>query len=228
MSLGTYVEIINYVEDTAEAGAYFAKLGLNKVAKDVYTDGRYHLRIEKGTGDNPTLRYYGSDLDAIKQAGLTTTDNTLTSPQGLTIELRTEEAPLALPHTDIMLAPDTTRLGKFDELTSFVADLETERAFWEKCGFTTGGVMTEPYNWGIWSDDKMLIGIHEQDLNVPFAITHFKPNIKATNDALKAEGFAVQAIKNAEGKSDLTYATLTTPSGIEFYLFDGDITKENP
>ena len=56
MSLGTYVEIINYVEDTAEAGAYFAKLGLNKVAKDVYTDGRYHLRIEKGTGDNPTLR----------------------------------------------------------------------------------------------------------------------------------------------------------------------------
>ena len=61
MKLGTYVEVLNYVDDTVAAGAYYSKLGLVAVGDDVYTDGRYHLHLLTGEGENPSLRYYGSD-----------------------------------------------------------------------------------------------------------------------------------------------------------------------
>ena len=35
MKLGTYVELLNYVDDTVAAGAYYSKLGLVAVGDDV-------------------------------------------------------------------------------------------------------------------------------------------------------------------------------------------------
>jgi len=228
MPLGPYVEIINYVDDPAAAGDTYQKLGLNQTADNVYTDGRYHLRVVNGEGANPALRYYGVDLDAVKARGLTVTDNQLKSPRGVTVELFTEAPPLNLPHSDVMRAPATSRLGKFGEFSTFVHDLPTEQAFWEQCDFATNGVQNEPYNWGIWTDDLMLIGLHERDIDQPFTITHFDPNMKAVNNALKADGFAVQPIPEVEDKNDLSYTTLMTPFGVQFYLFTGDVTPENP
>ena len=77
-------------------GRLLQQLGLVAVGDDVYTDGRYHLRLLTGEGENPSLRYYGSELDALKESGLELVDNTLTSPTGVKILLmRTRAAPTA-------------------------------------------------------------------------------------------------------------------------------------
>ena len=175
MKLGTYVEVLNYVDDSAAAGAYYSKLGLVAVGDDVYTDGRYHLRLLIGEGENPSLRYYGSELDALKESGLELVDNTLTSPAGVKILLDAAPAPRQLPHDSVAKAPDITRLGKFGELSVMTDDLESEGAFWESAGYETLGKYTEPMPWGIWCDEMYLIGIHQYGMIEPFSITHFDP-----------------------------------------------------
>ena len=112
MKLGTYVEVLNYVDDTAAAGAYYSKLGLSALGDDVYTDGRYHLRLLAGEGENPSLRYFGSDIDALKSSGLAISDNMLTSPTGVKILLDAKAPPRQLPHDNVAQAPDITRLGQ--------------------------------------------------------------------------------------------------------------------
>ncbi len=228
MKLGTYVEVLNYVDDTAAAGAYYSKLGLVAADDDVYTDGRYHLHLLTGGGENPSLRYYGSDIDALAAGGLEIVDNTLTSPTGVKILLDPAPAPRQLPHDDIAKAPDITRLGKFGELSVMTDDLETEGAFWEAAGYKTLGKYTQPMPWGIWCDDLYLIGIHQYGMIEPFSITHFDPNMKAVNEALVEEGFELGAFMEGGEGNDLSHATLMTPFGIKFYLFTGDISEAKP
>lgn len=231
MKLGKYVEVVNFVDDTKAAGAYYAKLGLTHIANNVYTDGRYHLRVEQGDGANPTVRYYGCDLDALKADGLDIKEGKLKSPTGLVVEVVADAPPLKLPHDDITRAPDTTRLGKFGELSVMCDDLEVERKFWEQCGYIVlGDVHTDEAPWGIWTDDMYVIGIHQYGEGEPFSITHFDPNMKAINKALMDEGFPLDGFMGEEitDKANTEHATLMTPYGLKFYLFTGDITRENP
>ncbi len=228
MKLGTYVEVLNYVDDTAAAGAYYSKLGLAALGDDVYTDGRYHLHLLTGGGENPSLRYYGSDIDALAASELDIVDNMLTSPTGVKILLDPAPAPRQLPHDGVAKAPDITRLGKFGELSVMTDDLETEGAFWEAAGYETLGKYTQPMPWGIWCDDLYLIGIHQYGMIEPFSITHFDPNMKAVNEALVEEGFELGPFMDSGEGDDLSHATLMTPFGIKFYLFTGDISEAKP
>ena len=199
------------------------------MADDVFSDGRYHFRLVKGDGANPTLRYYGSDIKALKASGLDIKDNTLTSPQGVKIELTSDVPPLKLPHDNVATAPETTRLGKFGELSIFVDDLEVEGAFWEKCGYRVLGTKhAEPMPWGIWLDDMYLIGIHQYGMVEPFSLTYFRPDMKDINTTLVEEGFKLESFMESPDDNSLEHATLMTPYGIKFYLFTGDISEANP
>ncbi|MCY3779203.1 MAG: hypothetical protein OXG78_02750 [Chloroflexi bacterium] len=228
MRLGEYVEILNYVDDTAAAGAYYEKLGLAPLGGDVYTDGRYHLHLITGSGPNPSLRYFGSDLDALRESGLDIVDGTLTSPAGVHILLSADPPPRELPHDNVARAQDITRLGKFGELSAFIPDLEVECAFWEAAGYDVLGKYTMPSPWGIWCDKLFLIGLHQDDVDEPFAICHFAPDMKEVNGQLIAEGFDLQPFESGDLPADLTYQKLMTPFGILFYLFTGDISDANP
>ncbi len=228
MKLGTYVEVLNYVDDLAAAGAYYSKLGLVAIGDDVYTDGRYHLHMLKGEGENPSLRYYGSDIEALKANGLEIADNSLNSPTGVRILLDSAPPPRQLPHDNVAQAPDITRLGKFGELSVMTDDLEIEGAFWEAAGYETLGKYTQPMPWGIWCDGMYLIGIHQYGMIEPFSITHFDPNMKDVNEQLVVDGFELEKFMDAEDESGLTHATLMTPYGIKFYLFTGDISEAKP
>ncbi|MYD09833.1 MAG: hypothetical protein F4X02_07285 [Chloroflexi bacterium] len=228
MRLGTYVEILNYVDDTAAAGAYYQKLGLAPLGDDVYTDGRYHLHLLPGQGENPSLRYFGCDLDALKERGLAIADSTLTSPAGIRILLSSDPPPRQLPHDNVAKAPDITRLGKFGELSAFIPDIEVECAFWEAAGYEVLGKYEQPSPWGIWLDQLFLIGLHQDDVDEPFAICHFAPDMKQVNADLVAEGFNLQPFDSGTLPDDLTYQKLMTPYGILFYLFTGDISDAQP
>ena len=228
MKLGTYVETLNYVADVAAAAAYYAKLGLAALGDDVYTDGRYHLRLLTGDGEGPSLRYYGSDIDALAAGGLDIRDASLRSPTGVRILLDEAPPPRSLPHDNVAKAPDITRPGKFGELSVMTDDLETEAAFWEAAGYTTLGKYEQPMPWGIWCDEMYLIGIHQYGIVEPFSITHFAPDMKDVNAQLAAEGFQLAPFMDAPADGDLTHATLMTPYGLKFYLFTGDISEAKP
>ena len=228
MKLGTYVEILNYVADTAAAGAYYQKLGLAALGDDVYTDGRYHLHLLPGSGANPSLRYYGCDLPALRASGLDIVDDTLKSPAGIRILLSSDPPPRELPHDNVAVAQDITRLGKFGELSAFIPDLEVECAFWEAAGYDVLGKYGEPTPWGIWLDKLFLIGLHQEDVDEPFAICHFTPDMKVVNADLLAEGFDLQPFDASGDPGDLSYQKLMTPYGLMFYLFTGDISEAQP
>ena len=228
MKLGNYVEILHYVEDPAAAGAYYQKLGLAALGDDVYTDGRYHLHLLTGDGANPSLRYFGSDIEALSAAGLDIVDNSLTSPNGISILLNDGPPPRQLPHDYVAKAEDITRLGKFGELSAFIPDLEVECAFWEAAGYDVLGKYTQPSPWGIWCDKLFLIGLHQDDVDEPFAICHFSPDMKEVNGQLKAEGFDLTPFDTSADPDDLTWQKLMTPYGLMFYLFTGDISEATP
>ena len=228
MKLGSYVEILHYVDDTAAAGAYYQKLGLQPLGDDVYTDGRYHLHLLAGDGDSPSLRYFGSDIAALKASGLAIADDSLVSPAGIRIHLSGDAPPRSLPHDNVARAPDITRLGKFGELSAMIPDLEVECAFWEGVGYEALGKYTMPSPWGIWLDQLFLIGLHQDDIDEPFAICHFSPDMKSVNEDLVAEGFVLQPFDQNADPDDLTYQKLMTPYGLLFYLFTGDISEAKP
>ncbi len=228
MRLGTYVEILNYVDDTEAAGAYYQRLGLVALGGDVYTDGRYHLHLIKGDGANPSLRYFGCDLAALSARGLDIRDGMLISPAGIVILLSEESPPRELPHDNVARAQDITRLGKFGELSAMIPDLEVECAFWEAAGYDTLGKYTQPQPWGIWCDRLFLIGLHQDPIDEPFAICHFAPDMKAVNTQLQAEGFELKPFEAGDLPADLAYQKLMTPYGILFYLFTGDISEAKP
>ena len=228
MKLGAYVEILHYVDDTAAAGAYYQKLGLAPLADDVYTDGRYHLHLLSGDGENPSLRYYGSDIAALKASGLDVSDGRLISPAGINVLLSDEPPPRQLPHDNVARAEDITRLGKFGEVSAFIPDLEVEAAFWDAAGYDTLGKYDQPSPWGIWCDSLFLIGLHQEDTDEPFAICHFSPDMKSVNGQLIAEGFDLQPFETGDLPDDLTYQKLMSPYGLLFYLFTGDISDAQP
>ncbi len=228
MKLGTYVEILHYVDDTMAAGAYYQKLGLVALGADVYTDGRYHLHLLRGSGANPSLRYFGSDIAALKAGGLAIEHDRLISPAGINILLSDEAPPRQLPHDNVAKAQDITRLGKFGELSAFIPDLEVEAAFWEAAGYEALGKYAQPQPWGIWLDQRFLIGLHQEDVDEPFAICHFSPDMKSVNADLVAEGFQLMPFDSGGDPADLTYQKLLTPYGLMFYLFTGDISDASP
>ena len=229
MKLGSYVEILHYVDEPAAAGDYYQRLGLVALGDDVYTDGRYHLHLVQGEGPNPSLRYFGSDIDALKAGGLDIKDDRLISPAGINILLCSDSPPRDLPHDKVAKAPDITRLGKFGEVSAFIPDLDVECAFWEAAGYETLGRYAQPSPWGIWLDQLMLIGLHQEaDSDEPFAICHFSPDMKEVNGQLKAEGFDLQPFDTSGDPDDLTWQKLMTPYGLMFYLFTGDISEAQP
>ncbi len=228
MKLGAYVEILHYVDDLAAAGDYYQRLGLAALGEDVYTDGRYHLHLLPGAGSNPSLRYFGSDIDALQARGLPIDGDRLVSPAGIHILLSSEEPPRQLPHDNVARAADITRLGKFGEISAMIPDLEVEAEFWESCGFATLGKYAQPSPWGIWLDELMLIGLHQDDVDEPFAICHFSPAMKEVNADLLEEGFDLQPFDVSAAHDDLSWRKLMTPFGLLFYLFVGDISEAQP
>ena len=228
MKLGTYVEILHYVDDIAAARDYYQRLGLVALGDDVYTDGRYHLHLIAGEGSNLSLRYFGSDIDALQAAGLDVADDRLISPAGVNILLSSEPPPRELPHDNVARAPDVTRLGKFGEISAMIPDINVECAFWEAAGYETLGRYEQPTPWGIWLDQLMLIGLHQDDVDEPFAICHFSPDMKEVNGQLKAEGFDLQPFDSNSAPDDLSWQRLMTPFGLLFYLFTGDISEAQP
>jgi catechol 2,3-dioxygenase-like lactoylglutathione lyase family enzyme len=235
MKLGDYVEVRAAVEHPAEALATFEKLGLQPAGKfGVMTDGGLNFGLQQAGLRGPTLAYGGSDLAAIKAAGIPVQETTepnlydgqIVSPEGVHIYLKSQPGRAPMPEGDIMSRKPISRMGKFGEYAIPTKDFEGSVNFWKGLGFEEILVATEPTPWGIYSDGLIVIGLHtpepsQMTFDEPH-ITYFKGDMADRIDALKADGFAITDIP-PEQDGRIVNASMTGPGGLKIFLFAGEI-----
>lgn len=233
MALGTYVELIVAVEDTTAARAFYEQLGFRPVADAVVTDGSYNLRLQAGDFASPTLHYAGVDLAALRASGLALTEAgegqaRLTSPNGVPILLSAAESPVPMPPGDVRSRTPLSQLGIFGEFSIGVADLASARAFWEQLGFAAPETYSEPYPWGIFSDDVFVVGLHQYsaamqlDPDNPISrkphLTYFATDMADRIADLRARGVPLVDLPSEEpGPSG--NARMIGPGAQPFWLF---------
>lgn len=233
MGLSTNVGVVTSVQDVPGAIAFYEKLGFKKIDDAILTDGSLNLHLVSEGDFSPTLHYFGTDFEKLKESGLnvqfTDTHAHLNSPDGVKLVFTTEAAPVPMPDGDIMTRTPISRCGKFGEYAIPVDDFDASLAFWEKLGFKQLHKSNEPYTWGIFSDDLIVIGLHEVNkgghselVYDAVHITYFKGDMAERITALKADGIAIEDIPpQVDGK--IVNASFTGPGGQKFFLFEGEI-----
>lgn len=236
MQLGDYVEVRTAVEHPAEALAMFEKLGFKPAGNmGVMTDGGLNFGLQQAQLEGPTLAYAGSDIEAIRAAGIAMQpsanpnlyDALIVSPEGVQILLQKRPGRAPMPEGDIMSRQPVSRLGKFGEYAIPTKNFEASVAFWKTLGFEQILVATEPTPWGIYSDGLIVIGLHtpdpaEQMLFDEPHITYFRGDMADRIAALKADGFAITDIP-PEQDGRIVNASMTGSGGLKIFLFAGEI-----
>jgi len=104
--------------------------------------------------------------------------------------------------------------GVFGEFCHPVADLNRSIAFWKKLGFTSKGIMNEPYPHAILTDGLMIIGLHQtKHFDYP-AITYFGVNTATRIKQISEKG----SLQSTEimGKGNVMFKTF---EGQHLFLF---------
>ena len=236
MKLGTYVEIRTVVDDLIAGLAFYEKLGFEAVGDTTLTDGCINLRLLTGSGPTPVLAYAGSDLDALRRAGLSLTPTSggamLEAPGGLQIALSPAPSLIAMPAGPPLARTPHSQLGTFGELALSVADFEQARAFWEQAGFETMHAAISPYPWGIVTDDLIVVGLHQnQEFGMPGqrdvltrpTLTYFAGDMAQRIAALQADGVALDALPPVFDGQPVVNACCLAPGGQQIFLFKGEV-----
>lgn len=235
MTLGTYVEIVVTVPDIASGLAFYEALDFKKLAHDVVTEGCYILRLTTEKMENPTLNYYGSDLDAIKNSTVEWDENhTCLSPNGVQVVLQAEPAPYEMPSGEPLVRTPLSKLGRFGEHTiPVVGDMDRAFNFWLQLGFKQTHRSDEPYPWGIVMDEHIIIGLHQSenaddevlqgDALTEIHLSHFAPDMIDRIEKVKALGCTIKDMKPLAEDGRAQNAQMTAPGGQKFYLFSGEI-----
>ena len=237
MQLGDYVEVRTAVEHPAEALATFEKLGLKPAGNmGVMTDGGLNFGLQQAGLRGPTLAYGGSDVEAIKAAGIAVEASTepnlydarIVSPEGVHIYLKSQAGRAPMPEGDIMSRKPVSRLGKFGEYAIPTKNFEESAAFWMQLGFGQLHAAADPYPWGIFSDGLIVVGLHQVDpasgqpvFHEPH-ITYFKGDMADRIAALKQDGFDITDIP-PEQDGRIVNASMTGPGGLKIFLFNGEL-----
>lgn len=228
MKLGTYAEVRAAVLDIASAQSTFEKLGLKKIGSSVLTDGGLNIGLQTDTLNGPTLAYYGSDVEAVRAAGIAVNGDTITTPEGVRLTLSAQAAPAPMPEGDIMSRKPISRMGKFGEYAIPTHNFEASAAFWKSLGFEQLHASGEPYPWGIFSDGLIVVGLHQPDpasgqpmFDEPH-ITYFSGDMADRIAALKNDGFAITDVP-PEYEGRVVNARMTGPGDLKIFLFHGEI-----
>ena len=145
-------------------------------------------------------------------------------PGGLVVGLINHD-PKNLPEP---MGRPLTKCGTFGEFAIAVDDYQTAADFWRMLGYTSLHESVDPYPWGILSDEKMVLGLHQTDQyggEVDFsgpAMTYFAPDMARRLEELKEAGY-VFASEMVGEEGQVSNATLKGPDGELLFLFQGEI-----
>lgn len=147
----------------------------------------------------------------------------VTAVDGLLIVLFNQEhAELPEPPGDAV-----TLCGTFGELALCTGDFDRAAAFWTAVGYRQLHAANEPYPWGIFSDDLLVLGLHQMPAEEAAAfagptLTYFAPDMPDRLAAIRAAGLTfVKEFPNAQGV--VSGAALEAPGCEQILLFQGDV-----
>ncbi len=131
------------------------------------------------------------------------------SPYHATI--RFQAIPSAGPQTP---SASFSRLGMLGEYSMATKDRAASAAFWRRLGFAKTHESDTPYPWGIYSDGRTVIGIHQTTEFKDPALSFFSKNSAERIAALKKEGFHFSL------EMDATNAVMKSPDGQLLFVFN--------
>lgn len=241
MKLGDVVQISIGVPDLAESVAFYAQLGFSRIAANLepwpwaqFSDGRNLILLNQDGNEYVGLTYFATDVAekvaAMEQAGVPFLNKQVgngrihsaifADQNGLMVGLINHEA-AEMPHPTGFPLCDC---GKFGELAVAVHDFGETAAFWQQFGFAARHTSNEPYPWGIFSDEQIVLGFHETTdfgVNGP-ALTYFAPNMPERIERVRKAGI-VFASEMADEEGVVRNATLKGPAGEAIFMFEGEV-----
>ena len=242
LTLGAFVEFSLSVKDARQSQKFFESLGFESTpaphadyAMAAVTDGMIVIALHQAEFQSPALTYYGSDLSAcipvLEASGTAFTvlqkENgeasqiafTDSNGQHVILQKRASPYPANLRFRMIPQAgPQATntsfsKLGMLGEYSIATQDRAASAAFWRLLGFEKTHESDTPYPWGIYSDGRTVIGIHQTTEFKKPALSFFSKNSAERISALKKEGFQFSL------EMDPTNAVLKSPDGQMLFVF---------
>lgn len=231
MKLGNYVELMLPTEDISASAAFYERLDFQKLADNVLTDGCFNLRLEESKQTFPSLRYAGSDVEAIraqfspekqKRKGTPPAGGEFKDTSGrLRISVNVAESELPMPAGTPTTRQFISRLGKMAEISLPVPHLADAVLFWTRFGFEALHTAQIPHPYAIVSDSFIVLGLHES--NQPtISLTYFAPDMAQRITAIKAAGVQVRAIESGTDGT-VKSGSFISPEGMLFFLFTGSL-----
>ncbi len=230
MKLGNYVELLLPTDDVARSVIFYDRLGFQKLADDVLTDGCFNLHLADDKSPLPALEYSGSDVEGIrsqfnpdkqKRKGTPPAGGEFKDTSGrLRISVNTAESPLPMPAGSATTRQFISKLGKLAEITLPVPDLADAVLFWTKFGFEALHTAKIPHHYAIVSDSLIVLGLHESH-QPAISLTYFAPDMSERIAGLKATGVTIRAIESGTDGT-VKSGSLLSPEGMLFFLFTGN------
>ncbi len=245
MKLGKAVQINIGVSDLKQSLAFYEKLGFQKIddAVEPYpwarvTDGQNLVLLNQDGDIYIGLVYFSKDagrrVSKLEKKGVEfiqrrEQDGQLfmaifVGPGGLVIGLINHD-PAGMPE---LSGVPKSKCGTFGEFAITVDDYQAAATFWQDLGFTSLHESDDPYPWGILSDEKMVLGLHqtgEYGRELTFsgpAITYFAGDMVDRIARLKDDGL-IFANEMTDDDGHINNATLHGPDGELLFLFEGEI-----
>lgn len=228
MKLGDVVQIAIGVPDIDESATFYDTLGFQKLAEaeqpwpwKQYTDGQNLILLNQDGNQYIGLNYFSDDaVDKVRQMEANGLEFLMkqevngrlqmaifSDSDGLMAGLINQDPTgMVLPEGDPL-----SHCGKFGEFSLGVADFQKAAAFWNQFGFEQLYASSEPYPWGIFSDDMIVLGLHQTDEFQGPCITYFSPDMPERIKRLESKGLTIEN------------GVLIAPAGETLLLFEGEI-----
>ena len=230
MKLGKVVQIAIGVPNLEESASFYETLGFEKLAENdtpwpwkQYSDGQNLLLLNQDGNQYIGLNYFSPNIAEMVAAIEAKRVNFLTKQEGedgrLQMALFADDQGLMvglINHDPVGMTLPTgepmSKCGTFGEFSLGVENYHKTAQFWQQFGFTETYASSDPYPWGILTDDMIVLGIHQTDEFKGPCMTYFEPDMAARIEGLKAAGLAID-----------DNGILNGPAGETLFLFTGDL-----
>ena len=243
VTLGEKAQLVYNVANLKESIAFYQRLGFELLDtpnrnKDwaLLSDQALFLLLNEQEDSFTGLSYMSADMPqrvaALEQEGIQF-DQSQSSEEGLIqatffdpnrigISL-VRFNPTGMPDLDLNRE---TACGVFGEFFVPTDDYEGSVDFWKTIGYKALYTAENPYPHGIFSDGRMIVGLHERDDFTTPALSYFAPDMQKRIKRLKLEGVELtETYPDQDGT--VSNAVLTSPDGGNIFLFEGSFKRES-
>jgi len=245
MRLGKMVQINIGIANLESSLAFYSTLGYQtlSISDEPYpwariTDGQNLILLNQDGNQYIGLVYFSKDaarrISTLEGRGIKFVQRreldgqlkmaVFVGPGGLVVGLNNGD-PASLPRPS---GQPLTRCGTFGEFAIAVSSFPGATEFWRKMGFSILFETDDPYPWGIVSDKRIVLGLHESEaygnqiiFTTP-ALTYFAHDMATRIESLKQDGIQFEK-EMANDDGVINNATLLGPDRELMFLFEGEI-----